>query len=262
MWEEGVTASNAATAFEEGKVVKRVVTEFPPRLKGTWKVDGSGPVADWFSDTYRVRHRVVHGGFEASRAEAQSAFDATRGVERFLFQRLALARNRYPRSALMTLAEAGLSKRGMWKGKIKRFHEEVAPTEDNWANLVQRLPPGALDCRARRDHFWPTVGRNGGAKFWPRRRHPGGTSGSSADPIWESISRSALVPGMSAPTVALAAPPTRDQRRSTRGRRATRWFVPVCVARDLIDSRDRYQRLCVSARAADLRAGFAPTPGS
>lgn len=132
MWEERLDADAAAARFEEGKLVKRVAAEFPARLPGNWDVNGNGPVAQWFRATYRLRHRVVHGGYEPSRVEAEAALKAAHGLNNFAFNRLAAHRNKYPRATLMSVAEAGLAKRGAWNGKIKKFSEEVAPTEDNW----------------------------------------------------------------------------------------------------------------------------------
>jgi hypothetical protein len=133
MWEEQMETAVAAARFEEGKLVKRVTSEFPVRLPGNWNVNGKGALGDWFRATYRLRHRVVHGGYEASRVEAEKAVRAAHELETFAFNRLAAHRHRYPRATLMCLAEAGLAKRGAWNGQIKRFNQEVASTEPNWA---------------------------------------------------------------------------------------------------------------------------------
>lgn len=131
MWEEGVVVEDAAPSFEEGKVLRRVSKELAPRLKGNWSTE-SGAVGDWYRAAYRLRHRVVHGGYSPSVSEGAEALASAAGLQRFVMDRIAESRTTYYRAALMTVAEEGLRRRDMWSGKIKRFAEDVAPTEPNW----------------------------------------------------------------------------------------------------------------------------------
>lgn len=133
MWEENMVVEDAASAFEEGKVLRRLAKELAPRLKGNWSTE-SGVVGDWYGAAYRLRHRVVHGGYSPNVSEGAAALDAAARLQRFVMDRIAERRTTYYRAALMTIAEEGLRRRGMWSGKIKRFAEEVAPTEPNWSD--------------------------------------------------------------------------------------------------------------------------------
>lgn len=150
MWEGGLDVQEAAPAFEEGKVLRRVTRELAPRLGGDWSTD-RGIVGAWFRSAYRLRHRVVHSGYSPSPSEAADALEAALGLQRFVMDRIAERRTTYPRAALMTLAEEGLRRRHLWSGQIRRFAQEVAPTEENWRDsyaawyqeLVATLaPPG------------------------------------------------------------------------------------------------------------------------
>jgi len=132
LWESGVEPEGAAGRFEEGKVTRRVRTDLPALLGGDWRLEGPGAAAVWFRDAVRLRHRVVHGGYRPTRTEAAAAVRAVLGFERHIYDRLAARRNEYPRSTLMTVAEQGLRKRDLWGGQIRRFAEEVAPTEPPW----------------------------------------------------------------------------------------------------------------------------------
>src|SRR5207244_4032221 len=107
---------DAAARFREGGVLRRIRQEFPPRLKGNWSLRGSAEVARWFADVYSLRHRVVHGGYRPTRPEARQTIHAMRGLERFIFDRVAARRIAFPRATLLTLAEPGLRKRGLWSG--------------------------------------------------------------------------------------------------------------------------------------------------
>ena len=131
MWEEGLAVEDAASAFEEGKVLRRITQELSPRLRGNWSTE-RGPVGSWYRSAYRLRHRVVHGGYSPSPREAADALEAAVSLQRFVMDRIAERRTTYRRAALMTIAEAGLRRRNLWSGQIKRFALEVAPNEPNW----------------------------------------------------------------------------------------------------------------------------------
>lgn len=136
LWEEGVRPEEAARLFDEGRVIARLQREFAPRLRGRWQVDLEGPVRNWYLRSSRPRNRVVHGGYRPTVSEADEAGSAVLGLERHLFDQLASRRNDYPRTTLMTIAEAGLRRRDMWRGAIRRFAEEAAPSESNWVVSV------------------------------------------------------------------------------------------------------------------------------
>jgi len=137
LWEEKVLPATAAVAFKEGEVGKRMQSSLAPRLKGQWSLTEPGPVADWYSRCARLRNRVVHGGYRPTRGEADNAYQALHGLEQHVMDRLVDQRTTYPRSTLMTVAESGLRRRGRWSGQIKKFHDEVAPTEPNWVDDVR-----------------------------------------------------------------------------------------------------------------------------
>lgn len=131
MWEEGNDVADAAAVFDEGRTLKRVKAEFAKRLKGQWSTD-TGAVGTWHDNAYRLRHRVVHGGYSPTVAEGALALQAVEDLHQFVFDRIAARRTEYRRSALLTLGRDGLQRRGMWSGQIKRFAEEEAPHEENW----------------------------------------------------------------------------------------------------------------------------------
>jgi hypothetical protein len=137
MWESGKEPAAVADVFAEGRLAKRVKSQFAELLGGIWTLDGSGPVAEWFHKCYRVRHRVVHGGYSPSRLEAQVALDSVYQLSRHCWDRLATKRKKFPRTALMLLAEEGLRRRGKWCSFMKHFSSEVAPREASWLRQSQ-----------------------------------------------------------------------------------------------------------------------------
>ena len=131
LWEERAPVETAAAAWEDGKIVPAILKQLAPRLKGSWRTD-RGALGAWYQSAYRLRHRVVHGGYEPTRPEAVAALKATHDLSRFIFDRIVAQRGIYPRTTLLTVAESGLQKRNLWTGKIKTFAEQVAPTEPLW----------------------------------------------------------------------------------------------------------------------------------
>ncbi|MGW2654975.1 hypothetical protein ACWC1D_15165 [Streptomyces sp. NPDC001478] len=131
-WESGKDPIEAAGIFAEGRLARRVKANFAELLGGQWVLDGDGPVANWFHKCYRLRHRVVHGGYSPSRIEAQTAIDATHSLSLYCWDRLAEKRKSFPRAAMMTIAESGLLKRAKWCNFMRDFMRDVAPNEPNW----------------------------------------------------------------------------------------------------------------------------------
>lgn len=137
MWEEhrmdpnSASPEQAAEGFEEGRSAHRVVSALAPRLGGDWTSPASA-FQRWRAAGGRLRNRVVHGGYAPTRSEGKAAVDLAEQLQRYLFDRVSERANRYPRVTLMLVAQSGLEKRGLYAGRIKRFHEEKAPVEDSW----------------------------------------------------------------------------------------------------------------------------------
>ncbi|MFD7985469.1 hypothetical protein ACFV4M_19140 [Kitasatospora indigofera] len=132
LWDSGADPESAAGYFEEGKVTRRLKSNFPSLLGGNWSLDAPGPIASWFKQSFQLRHRVVHGGYRPTRAEAAKAVQLVYSLENYCYTRLADKRGIYPRATLMTLAKDGLQRRGLWKGAIKKFSEDASENGEHW----------------------------------------------------------------------------------------------------------------------------------
>ncbi|MEV5105486.1 hypothetical protein ACFQ7G_02425 [Streptomyces massasporeus] len=131
-WESGRNPKEVADVFAEGRLARRVKSNFSELLGGNWSLDGTGPVANWFHKCYRLRHRVVHGGYSPTRLEAQTAIEATLSLSGYCWDRLVAKRKKFPRTVLMVIAEEGLRKRGKWCRFMRDFTRDVAPVEPSW----------------------------------------------------------------------------------------------------------------------------------
>lgn len=146
LWEEGLTPDLAAEQFTDS-VVRRCQTRLAPRLGGNWHANRHGPVKQWADDCLKPRGRVVHGGYEPRYREAEEAIVALSALESHVFSRIAEKRNVFKRTALMTLGQEGLERRGMWRGQIRKFHEDEAEGEAPWLNTLSAWNHGLIEAR-------------------------------------------------------------------------------------------------------------------
>ncbi len=136
-WEEGLTASSAQAWFEDG-LAKRLRTHYSSRLGGNWDTTVESTTAGrWVIHVSHIRNRAVHAGYRPSDVETQRAIDALYEIELFLKDRLVQVRTKYPRTTLLLLGKPGLEKRGMYRGKIKRFAEVESVSEPGWLSTYQ-----------------------------------------------------------------------------------------------------------------------------
>lgn len=126
LWEEGMSAEDAANeVFAEG-FMPRLRKQFAARLGGSWDVKRPGPTHDLVNDLVRVRGRVVHADYMPTRDEAWQAIQAATRMDNFIRDRLADRRNRYPKTTILFLGDEGLRNRGLWGGRIERFADDNA----------------------------------------------------------------------------------------------------------------------------------------
>lgn len=139
--DEGAGAEDAAATLAL-PLTRKVATQFAPRLGGRWDLR-QGIVADWLRDVYRLRGRVIHGGYVPTRGEAWQAVATAEAFERFVRDRIGSSRTRYPRTALLILGVTGLERMGVWSGQIKRRNDEIGDgllTEYNaWHEALEAL---------------------------------------------------------------------------------------------------------------------------
>lgn len=131
LWEEKKSAADAAKVFDSG-LAKRVRLDYSPRLGGNWDPTSSGAVGKFDQDLMKLRGRVVHAGYEPSKAETDAALRAYGDLFDFVKDRLIEKRNKYPISVLHIAGQPGLERRGLWKGRIKQFVEDPANHDSKW----------------------------------------------------------------------------------------------------------------------------------
>lgn len=137
---DGTTTAATAAAFLDSSndSVARMNKYLNPLLGGNWSTP-NGAVQQWMAQTWKLRHRCVHGGYYPTHAEAAAALKSSKEFATFLFDRLAEKRTSFPRICIHVLAEAGLVRRGQWGGKIKHFAENDARKEKDWRYAIKEF---------------------------------------------------------------------------------------------------------------------------
>lgn len=138
LWESKADPTELGGFFAEGKLVRRVKVKYPELLGGSWSLDSEGPVSRWFHDAFKLRHRVVHGGYMPSRLEAEAALDSVHALSFHCWSRIAEKCGVFPRTALIVLSESGLKERGKWSGSMEEFKQKTAASEDSWLESSAR----------------------------------------------------------------------------------------------------------------------------
>jgi hypothetical protein len=103
-----------------------------PLLGGNW-ASPDGPFQIWRRQTYALRHLCVHGGYYPTASEAIAASAASDKIATFLFDRIGARRRSFPRTCLMALGQSGLESRNQWDETLRRFSQQEAQYESNWA---------------------------------------------------------------------------------------------------------------------------------
>lgn len=124
LWEEGTSPQEAAEGVFASGLTRRVRTAFAPRLGGDWNLQAAGAVGGWKRDLYELRGRVIHAGYEPTRAEARQALQALAALEDFAKARVVERRSQCPRTALIVLGPDGLARREGWDRRIREFAEQ------------------------------------------------------------------------------------------------------------------------------------------
>ncbi len=137
MWEEKLTPEQAASAWRDG-LLSRVKKDYAPRLGGDWDITSQGAVGRWSRDCAELRHRAVHGGYQASHSEVDASIAALDGLLTYVCDRLCLPAKlrHYPRTALSLAGPPGLRRRSQYSRRLIDLQADV--TEPNWGETFSR----------------------------------------------------------------------------------------------------------------------------
>ena len=146
-WEEAVRPEDAAVVFD-GFLVSRVKREYQARLGGNWVLTGSGALANWSEKLAKLRHRIIHAGYEPDRPAAVAATNALAALESFLTERLSTAAvlKQYPRTAIAMMGRPGLKRRGKWSRRLQSLIDST--DEPLWGETFNRWRAAMNRCRA------------------------------------------------------------------------------------------------------------------
>lgn len=103
--EEGMSQQDIDNRIAGGKNFLSIIkNEFHPRLGGRWDVEiKTIPIGEWYSKVYRLRCRVVHGGYHPNYEQASGAIRATQDFRSWLIKQVRSKQKKYPKTALYFL---------------------------------------------------------------------------------------------------------------------------------------------------------------
>lgn len=81
--EDGKLLEDIERELEELPFMKMVKTKFHPKISGNWDVTQiNTPTSQWYNDTYLIRNRIIHGGYDPTDLDTKLAVDSG---EQFIF---------------------------------------------------------------------------------------------------------------------------------------------------------------------------------
>lgn len=87
MGQEGRKETEIEDALEK-PFLSRVKREYHPRIGGTFNIDRSGKIKDWYCKSYTLRNRVIHVGYQPSIKEARDCFWSVEDAISYVIDRL------------------------------------------------------------------------------------------------------------------------------------------------------------------------------
>ncbi|WP_133260099.1 hypothetical protein [Streptacidiphilus pinicola] len=115
-WEEGSTPRESASVFSR-PLMSRVRADYQNRIGGSWSAKGSTVTGRWRENLVLLRHKVAHGGYMPTGREASGALQVHADLVAYLFDRIAIARKKFPATAGIMVSEAGFERRGVVETK-------------------------------------------------------------------------------------------------------------------------------------------------
>lgn len=74
---EGASPESIERMLQDVGFATRLRREYHPRLGGSWDVNNAAsPLGRWYTNTYQLRNRVVHGGYAPTQHETKTAVEA------------------------------------------------------------------------------------------------------------------------------------------------------------------------------------------
>ncbi|KAB1925792.1 hypothetical protein F8280_10980 [Micromonospora noduli] len=153
LWWEGLTPQEAAPLLSK-PIYKRVKSEFPGRFGGIWLPSRRGAVLDWHQKVARYRDRIIHGGYQPTREEANGALEALSKLRKFVGKQV-LSRKAiqdYKHLPLLLLGPDGANREGLDVSAMMDWytdHANLGSRFDKWRSICRRLRiesfSGALD---------------------------------------------------------------------------------------------------------------------
>ncbi|MBR1754249.1 hypothetical protein IJ732_05365 [bacterium] len=96
MSETGFFEQQINKIIEETPFLSLIKKEMPEKLGGCWNITTKGKeVFSWYENTYLLRNRIIHNGYNPNRDETDSAFNSAEKFLNFIYNRIKSNKNKY-----------------------------------------------------------------------------------------------------------------------------------------------------------------------
>jgi|GEM_PF-1615031 putative uncharacterized protein SCO4630 len=90
------TATDIEKKLENESLISIVKRQLPRYIGGTWDLTKEGTeVNSWYTTTYKMRNKIVHGGYYPSFNETKDAIDKAVEFRKFIFDRIKANKTKY-----------------------------------------------------------------------------------------------------------------------------------------------------------------------
>jgi Tfp pilus assembly protein PilF len=104
--EDGIAPQEVDKRRDEQPFKTLLSRQLAPRLGGSWDLTlERKPVGRYWGDLYKLRNRIVHGGYQPHDGDAEKAERAYINLERFVDERLRTKKTQYPATLSAKLGE-------------------------------------------------------------------------------------------------------------------------------------------------------------
>lgn len=91
------TATDIEKKLENESLISIVKRQLPKYIGGTWDLTKEDTeVNSWYTTTYKMRNKIVHGGYYPSFNETKDAIDKAVEFRKFIFDRIKANKTKYP----------------------------------------------------------------------------------------------------------------------------------------------------------------------
>ena len=125
LWELGIAPITAVARWQNVGLARRIASDYAPMLGGLWGQGQGGPIDKWRLNVARLRGRIIHAGYQPSKAEVDLASDTTNELLDYIVSLLAVKATSFPKTLLLLSSPESAVR--VTRGKARQAVEAMIP---------------------------------------------------------------------------------------------------------------------------------------